>query len=135
MEFMKKEIDETELNILERLKNKMLIDSNGYLLAITDFKIIKEEVEINTRLWFSSKTKKVEKLYLTDITVSAYNIGEKFLGVVNPDFFSSTIIYRVREYRKKWLDLKEQLEGFGFTLTKKQTEENNENGYEDDKKK
>ena len=112
---MKTKINEQKLNMLNVIKNKVLL-REGQILILTNFTV--EEInEINYK--FFGKTEAIKVKYITSMRLQAYHAEGKFLG-----FASDTVCNRYLNYvdfyklRQNWIDLNDQLKSFGFQVMK-----------------
>lgn len=112
---MKKEITKETLNLLSDLVNKIMVKNNN-ILVIKEYKTVVETITPRKTI-FNRHPKPVDKLFLTSITMIAYNNKLNAIDVVTEDYAFNVIndddIYL---YRGTWLSLYEQIKAFGFEL-------------------
>src|ERR1035437_993534 len=105
---MKIEIDEQKLNMLNVIKNKVLM-REGQILILTNF--IVEEV--------NEKKETIKVIYITSMELQAYHYDGKFIGTASETvcdhYLSYADFYRLRQ---NWIDLNDQLKAFGFQVMK-----------------
>ncbi len=116
---MKQKISDYEIEILEQYKNKLLLRYNGgdcdiNIAIILDFKI--EEIIFKNKNWWG-KEKTIKQNYLTDYIVMSVNRTEKIKGYFHDE--SAYLYFRpyiLRDYRKAFVNLREDLKILGFDL-------------------
>jgi hypothetical protein len=108
---MKIQVGQKEINELKNYLNAILL-LESTLIVIKDYKI--EEVTI--KRWLH-KPKLVK--YLTNITINCYNSKFHWIGVFDQDVSFRILTYNnLNQLRQNWLDFKEGLKAFGFTIIK-----------------
>jgi len=109
------------LLMLKSNLNKILL-KDSHIYVITEIESIEEEEEIVKKANFFRKgsTKKVVNTYITKLVIeSTHNTG-KFVGVLTDESCESFIHwYDLYKLRQNWLNLKEQIELFGFHIVRK----------------
>lgn len=110
---MKKvEINESTLTALENIEKKFLY-YNGMVISFLSF----EHETINLKNIFGHK---IEKIYITDIDIRRYSIDHdqefKFGQSAIEKFLDFTPHY-LHLFRKRFVEIRKQLQGFGFTIT------------------
>ncbi len=112
---------ETELNCL---KDKMLM-KNNFLYCIEDYKV-EEIMEKQKKTLFGRHRPLKKALYVTDMTLRAYNGNGKFLGYMREDAcYRFLIYYNLYNFHETWVKFLEQLKAFGFEVKKIETPEEN----------
>lgn len=112
---MRKEITEETSKLLNDLLNKIMVKNNN-ILVIKEYKTVVETITPRKTI-FNRHPKPVDKLFLTSITMVAYNNKLNAIDVVDENYAYNTIISDdIYLYRGAWLSLYEQIKAFGFEL-------------------
>jgi hypothetical protein len=120
---MKFEVTDKQYDQLVQTKNYMMMDENGHLFAITDFTV--DKIEEDTGVF---KKKMKTRIYITAITIKAYNSAGHFLGTYNEKDCLRILEHYTSPYldisfytpRNKFIQLMDALKAFGFDITKKE---------------
>jgi len=118
---MKIAIDTQTLNSLKVCLNAILMVQSR-LYCVTELESVKEEREvIKPKTWLrKEKTETVVEYFITKLVIESVHSQGKFLGTLTDgaakDFIRTYSIYRLRQ---NWLDIKNQIDLFGFTIVPK----------------
>lgn len=118
---MKIKVDTQTLNALKVNVDNMIM-MNNHLYCITELESVKEEREIvKPKTWFcDEEVKKVTEYFVTKIVIESVHSEGKFLGTLTDEACENIIcFYNIYKLRQNWLDIKNQIDLFGYTIVAK----------------
>lgn len=93
---------------LEKLKNMLLLDSNGCVCCLKTWTI--EDVTHKPLFGKKVTEKVITKLWFK----STYNMGTKYYGVVDKNL--SEYLCTIEDWRSRMITIRAELEKFGFAI-------------------
>jgi hypothetical protein len=118
---MKIKTNQQTLLMLKSNLNKILL-KDSHIYVITEIESIEEEEEIVKKANFfrNGSTKKVVNTYITKLVIQSVHNTGKFVGVLTDESCESFIyFYDLYKLRQNWLNMKEQIELYGFHVVRK----------------
>lgn len=110
---MRIKVSKNKVDELKKVENTLLLSYNGRLFTVTDLKF----EESTRKTIFLRKT--VTETFLVNCNIVVYVEGIDELRFLKQPGIEGLIQYNLLDQREKWVNLKNQLDKFGFEISKK----------------